>query len=70
MGLLDFIAIIETELGRKAIRNMMPIQKGDVRETVASADLLELLTGCKPATGVEHGVKSFVAWYRRFHMAG
>jgi UDP-glucuronate 4-epimerase len=65
--LLDFIAVIEAELGLKARRNMMPMQKGDVRETVASAELLERLTGYRPATGIEEGVKAFVKWYRGFH---
>lgn len=68
VGLLEFIQVIEAELGTQAIRNMMPMQKGDVRETVASAELLELLTGYKPATGVEEGVKAFVAWYRSFYI--
>jgi UDP-glucuronate 4-epimerase len=68
VGLLAFIEVIEAELGRGAIRNMMPMQKGDVRETVASAELLKLLTGYKPATGVAEGVKAFVAWYRSFQL--
>lgn len=68
VGLIDFIEVIEGELGKKSIRNMMPMQKGDVRETVASAELLELLTGYTPATGVKQGVKTFVAWYRDFYM--
>ncbi len=67
VGLLPFIAVIERELGLTAKRNMMPMQKGDVRETVASADLLERLTGYRPATGVEEGVKAFVAWYRDYY---
>ncbi len=68
VGLLAFIDVIEQELGLKALRNMMPMQKGDVRETVASSELLELLTGYKPTTGVEEGLKAFVAWYRRFYV--
>ncbi|TVR08421.1 MAG: NAD-dependent epimerase/dehydratase family protein [Salinarimonadaceae bacterium] len=67
VGLLPFIETIERELGRTAIRNMMPMQQGDVRETVASADLLEALTGYRPSTSVEEGVRAFVAWYREYH---
>ncbi|MCG6121927.1 MAG: GDP-mannose 4,6-dehydratase [Microvirga sp.] len=67
VGLLPFIETIERELGRKAVRNMMPMQQGDVRETVASADLLEALTGYRPSTSVEEGVRAFVAWYREYH---
>ena len=70
VGLLPFIETIEKELGKPAIRNMLPMQKGDVRETVASAELLEALTGYRPATSVEQGVKAFVAWYRDYYAAG
>jgi UDP-glucuronate 4-epimerase len=70
VGLLPFIETIEKELGKPAIRNMLPMQKGDVRETVASADLLEALTGYRPATSVEEGVKAFVAWYRDYYAVG
>jgi UDP-glucuronate 4-epimerase len=68
VGLLDFIAVIEAELGATAVRNAMPMQKGDVPETVACAELLELLTGYRPATGIEEGVRAFVKWYRGFYM--
>ena len=64
MGLLPFIDTIETALGRTAIRQMLPMQPGDVPRTFASADLLEALTGYRPATQVEAGVKAFVQWYR------
>ncbi|MGY6567603.1 MAG: UDP-glucuronate 5-epimerase, partial [Salinarimonas sp.] len=67
VGLLPFIETIEKELGKPAIRNMLPMQKGDVRETVASAELLEALTGYRPATSVEEGVRAFVAWYRDYY---
>lgn len=70
VGLLPFIETIERELGRKAIRNMLPMQKGDVRETVASANLLEELTGYRPETPVEEGVRQFVAWYRDYYGIG
>jgi len=70
VGLLSFIETIEKELGKPAIRNMLPMQKGDVRETVASADLLEALTGYRPATSVEEGVRAFVAWYRDYYAVG
>ncbi|MCC5976769.1 MAG: SDR family NAD(P)-dependent oxidoreductase [Salinarimonas sp.] len=70
VGLLPFIETIERELDRPAIRNMLPMQKGDVRETVASADLLEALTGYRPDTTVEEGVRYFVAWYRDYYGIG
>ena len=63
-GLLRFVKVIEAELGMPAKRSMLPMQAGDVRRTYADADLLEALTGYRPATPVEDGVREFVRWYR------
>ena len=65
--LLDFIEAIEEELGQKAIRNYMEMQKGDVPATWANADLLHRLTGYKPQTNVREGIASFIAWFREYH---
>ncbi|QBY01986.1 NAD-dependent epimerase/dehydratase family protein [Rhodophyticola sp. CCM32] len=65
--LMDFIAAIETAIGRPAIRNMMEMQPGDVPATWADADLLQRLTGYTPKTQVADGVAEFVAWYRDFY---
>jgi UDP-glucuronate 4-epimerase len=64
--LLDFIAAIEAKLGKSAQRKLLPMQPGDVTDTFASADLLEKLTGYRPATPVEAGVSAFVDWYRAY----
>ncbi len=64
--LTKFIDAIEAKLGRKAIRNLMPMQPGDVRDTFASADLLDKLTGYRPETKIEEGVGKFVDWYRQY----
>jgi UDP-glucuronate 4-epimerase len=64
--LTKFIDAIEAKLGKKAIRNMMPMQAGDVRDTFANADLLEKLTGYRPSTKIEDGVSKFVDWYREY----
>ena len=64
--LTKFIDAIEAKLGKKAIRNLMPMQQGDVRDTFASADLLEKLTGYRPSTSIEDGVGKFVDWYRDY----
>jgi nucleoside-diphosphate-sugar epimerase len=56
IALLDFVEAIEAALGRKAERILLPMQPGDVPATFASADLLERLTGYRPATGVGEGV--------------
>jgi len=65
--LMDFIAAIEEELGRKAIRNMMPMQTGDVPATWADAGLLRRLTGYCPETPFQEGVQRFVRWYRDYY---
>ena len=65
VDLAAFIEVIERALGRKAIRNLLPMQKGDVPATFADHRLLEALTGFRPRTGVEAGVAAFVAWYRK-----
>ncbi len=65
--LLDFIAEIETCLGREAKRNYLPMQPGDVPATWADADLLHTLTGYRPDTAVSAGVKAFCAWYRDYY---
>lgn len=65
--LMDFIAAIEDELGVPIKRNIMGMQKGDVRATWANADLLQNLTGFTPATDIRDGVKHFVNWYRAYY---
>ena len=67
VGLPDFIETLEKELGRTAIRNLLPMQPGDVPRTYASPALLEQLTGYRPATPLKAGVKAFVAWYRDYY---
>jgi len=67
VNLLDFIAIVEQKLGKKAKRNYMPMQKGDVPQTFANCDLLERLTGYRPPTSVDQGVAAFVDWYRAYY---
>jgi UDP-glucuronate 4-epimerase len=64
--LTDFIEAIEQATGRKAERNLMPMQAGDVPATWANADLLKSLTGYTPRTTVPEGVAKFVAWYREY----
>lgn len=65
--LMDFIDAIEQEIGRKAIRNMMPMQLGDVPATWADASLLQNLTGYRPQTPFREGVRRFVEWYRDYY---
>lgn len=65
--LLDFIEEIERALGRKAIRNMLPMQPGDVPRTFADASLLQRLTGAAPSTPLSVGIPAFVKWYREYY---
>ncbi len=67
--LMDFIEALENSLGKKAIKNMMPIQSGDVPSTWADvSDLTENLN-YKPFTPVEKGIANFVKWYLDFYKA-
>lgn len=65
--LLDFIDAIEGCLGKKAQRNYMDMQMGDVPATWANADLLQRLTGYKPQTDFHDGIAKFVTWFREYH---
>ncbi|WP_422029669.1 NAD-dependent epimerase/dehydratase family protein [Roseovarius sp.] len=65
--LLDFVNAIEEALGKKAQRNLMEMQKGDVPATWADASLLQSLTGYRPETDVREGIARFVAWFREYY---
>ena len=54
-------------LGQPIEKNMMEMQKGDVPATWANTDLLEALTGYRPNTPVETGIRKFVDWYREYY---
>jgi UDP-glucuronate 4-epimerase len=64
--LMTFVETVEKAMGRPAVRNMLPMQQGDVPRTYASPDLLEALTGFKPSLSVEEGVARFVEWYEQY----
>ncbi len=65
--LLDFIEEIERVLNKKAIRVYMPMQKGDVPQTLADVSLLESLTGYHPKTNFHVGIEQFINWYRNYY---
>jgi UDP-glucuronate 4-epimerase len=65
--LLDFIAAIEQALGKDAIKELLPIQPGDVAATYANIDDLEADVGYRPSTPTEQGIEQFVAWYLDYH---
>lgn len=64
--LLDYIAAIEKCVDRKAIMNLLPLQLGDVPDTMADVQALEQDIGYRPSTSVDVGVEQFVAWYREY----
>ena len=65
--LLRFIEVLEECLGKKAVKNLLPMQAGDVPVTCADVDDLMRDVGFKPATSVEEGIRRFVAWYREYY---
>ena len=65
--LLEFIACIERALGRKATKNLLPLQDGDVPATFANTDALNAWVGFVPGTSVETGVARFVDWFRGYY---
>jgi UDP-glucuronate 4-epimerase len=64
--LSKFISVLEENLGRKAKKNYMPIQPGDVPRTMADVRKLRKL-GWKPTTRIEQGIASFVEWYKEYY---
>lgn len=67
MPLLDFITAIEKELGKTAVKNMLPMQQGDVVSTSADPRLLASLTSFIPSTSIEECVRDFVIWYKEWN---
>jgi UDP-glucuronate 4-epimerase len=66
VAVLQVVELLEKELGRRAIREMAPMQPGDVAETRADADDLMRDVGFRPGTPIEEGVRRFVRWYRDY----
>jgi UDP-glucuronate 4-epimerase len=67
--LMRYIEVLEDCLGKKADKNMLPLQDGDVPATYADIDDLVRDVGFKPATPIETGIANFVAWYREYYRA-
>lgn len=65
--LLRFIEVLEEALCKRAIKNLMPIQAGDVPETYAEIDDLMKVVEFKPSTPIEEGIRNFVDWYKNYH---
>lgn len=67
VALMHLIETLENALGRKAEKNMLPMQPGDVPATFADIEALQRDVGFRPATPIEVGVQKFVEWYRGYH---
>ena len=67
VDLTEYITVLEDQLGRKAIRNLLPMQAGDVPATCADVDDLTADVGFRPATPITEGIRRFVAWYREYY---
>ncbi len=65
--LMDYIEAIESALGIKAIKELLPLQPGDVPDTFADVDDLVSEFNYKPSMSVKRGVKNFVEWYKEYH---
>jgi len=67
--LIHYIEALERALGKKATKNLLPLQPGDVPDTYADVSNLQIDFGYKPATTVEQGIKKFVDWYYLYYKA-
>ncbi len=67
VALNEFIAVIESVLGRRAEKHYLDMQPGDVPATYADVDDLMAEVGFKPATPIREGIERFVAWYRDYY---
>lgn len=65
--IMDFISILEKNIGKVATKEFLPMQKGDVYETYADIDELVKDTGFKPKTSIEEGLAKFVSWYKEYY---
>ena len=65
--LMNMIEAIEKKLNKKSKRNFLPMQIGDVKETLADVSLLKELTSYYPQTSIDEGVGKFIDWYLKYH---
>lgn len=66
VNLLDYIETIENKVGKKSIRELLPLQPGDVPDTYADVEQLEIDVNYKPETTTDYGIGQFVQWYRKY----
>jgi UDP-glucuronate 4-epimerase len=64
---MDFIGLIETSLGKKAVYQFEPMQPGDVKETAADITAIQRDVGFAPTTPIAVGVPAFINWFKQYH---
>jgi UDP-glucuronate 4-epimerase len=64
---MDYIEALETSLGKKAEKELLPLQPGDVPDTYADVDDLVEEFDYKPSMSVKQGVENFTKWYKQYH---
>jgi UDP-glucuronate 4-epimerase len=67
---LEFVSLLEKEMGKSSKRELLPMQPGEVIETYADCADLERVVGFRPRTPIHEGVRRFVQWFREFHDLG
>lgn len=67
VNLLDFIKEIELQLGKKAKKKFVPLQKGDVKDTLSDISSISSYTNYKPKTSYKEGIKEFIRWYLDYY---
>ena len=67
LKLMRYIEVLEQCLGRKAKLDLLPLQAGDVPETIADVSRLQAAIAFKPSTPIEAGIARFVEWYRSYY---
>jgi UDP-glucuronate 4-epimerase len=67
VSLMSFIEAIENAIGKKAVKQYLPMQPGDVQATYADIDDLIKDTGFKPSTSIEEGINNFIRWYNEYY---
>ncbi len=68
INLMNYIYELEEAIGKKALKNYLPMQQGDVPKTEADVSLLENWINFKPRTTIKEGIKNFVDWYKKYYM--
>lgn len=68
INLLDYITELENVIGKKAKKNFLPIQGGELVDTSSNIDLLKILTGFRPKKNLKEGILEFVNWYKEYYL--